>query len=409
MQSVYVLAGYQTDFARNFSKEGKDIADIVQETLDGVMQASALAPAQIGAIHVGNAFGELFNRQAQLGAMPASLDARFWGKPATRHEAACASGSMAILGAMAQIQAGWHDCVLVLGAEQERNVQGLTAARNLGAAAWTGREAKEVRLLWPHMFSRMAQIYAERYGMEYAYLAEIARRNLQHAKRNPLAQTRKWEFTQASFSQDDEANPVVDGWTRRNDCGQVTDGGAAVLLANARFAHLWAELHGKSLHQLARISGWGWRTAGLSLESKLAHSNALLFPHMAAAIQDAFARAGVADVWQMDLIETHDCFAMTQYIALDHFGLTPPGEGWRALQDDSLCFGGRLPVNPSGGLIGAGHPVGASGIRMLWDCAKQVTGLAGDYQVAGAQRAACLNLGGSASTIASFVLERGVA
>ncbi len=406
MQTVYVLAGSQTDFARNFAREGKDIADIVQETLAAVLAHSGLQPEQIGSIHIGNAFGELFNRQAQLGAMVASVDARFWGKPATRHEAACASGSMAILGAMCEIEAGRQDCVLVLGAEQERNVAGLTAARNLGSAAWTGREAQQARLIWPHLFGRLAEIYDERWGLQYAHLAEIARINLQHARRNPLAQTRDWNFTPASFTQDDDANPVVDGWTRRNDCGQVTDGGAAVILANAAFAESWAHQHGKTLQDLARIQGWGHTTAGLSLEGKLAHSGALLLPHLAQAIRAAWQRAGVHEVWQLDLIETHDCFAMTEYLALDHFGFAPPGQCWRVIEDGTLQLGGRLPVNPSGGLIGAGHPVGASGIRMLWDCARQVTGQAGDYQVAGARRAAFLNIGGSASTVASFVVGR---
>jgi len=94
-------------------------------------------------------------------------------------------------------------------------------------------------------------------------------------------------------------------------------------------------------------------------------------------------------------------------MAIDHFGLTPPGQSWRAIESGDLWIGGRVPVNPSGGLIGGGHPVGASGVRMLLDAVKQVTGAAVDYQVPGARTAATLNIGGSATTSACFVVGRG--
>jgi acetyl-CoA C-acetyltransferase len=108
----------------------------------------------------------------------------------------------------------------------------------------------------------------------------------------------------------------------------------------------------------------------------------------------------------VDGIETHDCFTTTEYMAIDHFGITPPGESWRAIEAGDIEHGGRIPVNPSGGLIGLGHPVGATGVRMALDGYKQVTGQAGDYQVDGARRFATLNVGGSATTTVSFVIER---
>lgn len=403
-QNVYILGGAQTDFSRNFAREQKDIADVFREVSDETMRAAQVTPAEIDAIHVGNAFGELFNRQAQMGALLASSDPAFWGKPASRHEAACASGSIAILAAMAEIEAGRYDCVLVLGVEQERNVQGLTAARHLGTAAWTGHEAQNLKLVWPNIFSDLAQEYDRRYGLQYAHLAAIAQNNFANAKRNPLAQTRAWQFAPGSFSEDDELNPVVAGWTRRQDCGQITDGAAAVVLASAAYAKTWATRHGKEFDKLPRITGWGHRTAGLGLQDKFKYSESLVFPHLQHAILDAFRRAEIGDVWQLDGIETHDCFAMTQYCAIDHFGITAPGQSWRAIEEGSLAFEGKLPINPSGGLIGGGHPVGASGIRMLWDAARQVSGIAGEFQIAGAGRVATLNIGGSMTTVVSFVV-----
>jgi acetyl-CoA C-acetyltransferase len=121
-------------------------------------------------------------------------------------------------------------------------------------------------------------------------------------------------------------------------------------------------------------------------------------------VADAFRRASLADVWQLDGIETHDCFTTTEYMAIDHFGITAPGESWKAIEDGTIERGGSLPVNPSGGLIGGGHPVGATGARMLFDAVKQVEGRAGDIQVEGARTFATLNIGGSLSTVASFVV-----
>ncbi len=131
-----------------------------------------------------------------------------------------------------------------------------------------------------------------------------------------------------------------------------------------------------------------------------------MFPQVRGAITDAFERAAVDGVGEIDAIETHDCFSTTHYMAIDHFGLTAPGESWRAIEDGTVAFDGKCPINASGGLTGCGHPVGATGVRMLADSAKQVSGTAGDYQVPDAGRVATLNIGGSATTTVCFVVER---
>jgi acetyl-CoA C-acetyltransferase len=132
-----------------------------------------------------------------------------------------------------------------------------------------------------------------------------------------------------------------------------------------------------------------------------------VLPHVRRAITDAYGRAGVEGPRGVDVVECHDCFTITAYMAIDHFGLTKPGESWRAIEEGDVWRGGKLPLNPSGGLIGGGHPVGATGVRMLLDAAKQVTGAAGDYQIDGARTAATLNIGGSATTSACFVVGVG--
>jgi acetyl-CoA C-acetyltransferase len=405
---VYVLGGYQTDFAKNWSRGGEDISTIVRDTTRGALAACDLEAADIETIHVGNAFGELHRHQAHLGAMVASTLPEFYGTPASRHEAACASSSIAVLAAMAEIEAGRYGCALVLGAEEERNVHGDQAAKNQAAAAWVGHEGENAKFMWPHMFSNLGDEYDRRYGLKYEHLGRIAEINLGNAKRNPNSQTRSWKFTEASFREDDEANPVIEGRIRRQDCGQITDGGAAVVLASAEVAAAYAKRRGGTLEQLPYIAGWGHRTASLLMREKLERSRgeAYVLPHVREAITQAWKRAGIDGTGSLDGIETHDCFTTTEYMAIDHFGLTAPGESWKAIESDEISSGGKLPINPSGGLIGAGHPVGATGARMLLDAARQVTGAAGDCQVEGAKTFQTLNIGGSCTTVVSFVVSR---
>jgi acetyl-CoA C-acetyltransferase len=398
---VWIAGSYQSDYARNYAREGLEISDMVAEAVTGTLTAAGLAPEDVEAIHVGNAFGQLFTGQGQLGAMPATVEPLLWGKPAARHEAACASGSIAVLAAMAEIEAGHYDCVLVLGVEQERNVPGSQAPRYLGAAAWIGHEGESATFMWPYMFSQLADEYDRRYGLDESHLRAIAELNMRNAKDNPLAQTRSWSFAADSFSADDTANPVVEGRLRRTDCGQVTDGTAGVVLVSGRF--LAGRLGGRAA---ARIAGWGHGTAGLALQPKLDRSKdePYVFPHVRQVVLDAFRRGGIADVSALDAIETHDCFSVSEYMAIDHFGITGPGESWKAVENGELERGGTIPVNPGGGLIGIGHPVGASGVRMLHDAARQVTGRAGDCQVDGAATVATLNIGGSLTTAVSFIV-----
>jgi acetyl-CoA C-acetyltransferase len=302
---------------------------------------------------------------------------------------------------MADIEAGRYDCVLVIAVEQERNVPGAEAPKNLAAAAWIGHEGQDAKFMWPYMFSQLADEYDRRYGLDTRHLHAIAELNTRNAKANPLAQTRNWTFGPGGFADDDTDNPVVEGRLRRTDCAQITDGTAGVLLVSDRFR---ASRPGAAKH--ARIAGWGHGTAGLPLQAKFDRSQGqpYVFPHVRHVVKGAFRRARIADVTKLDGIETHDCFSMSEYMAIDHFGITGPGESWKAVENGDLERDGAIPVNPSGGLIGVGHPVGATGVRMLRDAARQVTGQAGDTQVNGARTFATLNIGGSLTTAVSFVV-----
>jgi acetyl-CoA C-acetyltransferase len=407
-QPVYILGGFQTDFARAWSRNGQDLSDMVREGTLGALEAAQVAPSEIQSIHVGNAFGELQRQQAHLGAMVAQVVPELWGVPAMRHEGACASGSLAVLAAMAEIEAGRYDCVLVLGVEEFKNTAGDQASKNQNAASWQGHEDIDCTFMWPAVFGRVGMEYERRWGLDRRHLNRIAELNYASARRNPLAQTRKWSFDERSFTDDDEANPIIEPGIRRQDCGQITDGACAVVLASASYAREHARRTGIALERTARIAGWGHRNAGLRLLDKFERSRdeAYMFPHLRQAIEDTWRRAGVGGIGDIDGVETHDCFTVTEYAAIDHLGLTPPGQSWRAVEDGTIERGGRCPMNMSGGLIGGGHPVGATGTRMLLDAARQVTDQAQDMQIDGARRVQTLNIGGSCATVVSFVVER---
>jgi acetyl-CoA C-acetyltransferase len=400
--NIWILGGYQSDFARNLTREGVDYAGLTAEIVASTLQAAKIDATDIGVVHVGNAFGEMFAAQGHLGAMPATVVDGLWDTPSSRHEAACASGSIAALAAIADLRSGAYETALVFGVELEKTVSGETAARHLGAAAWTGQEGEDAKFMWPYMFSRVADEYDRRYGVDESHLRAIATVNFANARRNPNAQTRDWTVPDliAGDSLEDEVNPIVEGRIRRFDCSQMTDGGSGVVLVTDNYLRDHPEAK-----PLARIEGWGHRTVGLGMQQKLDRSaeDPYVMPHVRRTVMDAFERARVT-LDDLDGIEVHDCFTPSEYLAIDHIGLTGPGESWKAIENGEIEIGGRLPINPSGGLIGGGHPVGASGVRMLFDAAKQVSGTAGAYQVEGAGTFGTLNFGGSTATTVSFVV-----
>ena len=404
---VYVLGGWQSDYAKNWDRHGIELADAFSEVVHNGLDAVELDPSDIEVGHVGNFVGELFAGQGMLGGFFGLVNPAFDGLPTSRHEAACASGSVAVLAATADIECGRYDLACVVGLELMRNVSGVVAAENLGAAAWAGHEYQDATYAWPRAFSDLADEYERRYGLSYDHLMAISRNNFANAKRNPNAQTRSYQFAPDAFSESDEHNPVIEGRTRKMDCGQVSDGSAVVFLASAKRAAEYADKRGIALGSIPRITGWGHRSAPISYSAKIRASEhePYVFPQVRRTATEARTRAGLTDVAQIDAFEVHDCFAMTEYMAIDHLGLTAPGEAWKAVESGSIEIGGANPINPSGGLIGMGHPVGATGVRMVLDGYKQVTGTAGDYQVEGAKRLQTLNIGGSTTTTVSFIVE----
>jgi len=406
---VYILGGFQTDFARNWTREGKGVQAMINEVMDGAFAASNIEPREIQAAHVGNFAGELFTMQAHFGALVLNYNPVLRGIPTARHEAACASGSIAALAARTEIEAGLYDLVLVLGVELMKSVDSKTGGDYLGTAAWYEKECQGINFPFPKLFDRIYDLYNALYGVDYEHLAQISTINYANAKRNPKAQTRDWYMNKRHACSTGEFNRAIGNTLRTTDCCQVTDGAAAVFLCSQDYVEKYCASHGLNLDEIPYIQGWGHTTAPILIDDKIeeARKSEYPLPYTRRAILDAYTRAGISGIEDISCIETHDCFTITEYAAIEHFGFARPGEGCKAIEDGVIEFDGRCPVNPSGGLIGGGHPVGTTGTRQLLDAYLQVAGRAGDYQVAGAKRVATLNIGGSATTNVVHIIGAG--
>ena len=359
---------------------------------------------------VGNFIGELYADQGHLGALLTEVNPALYGVPSARYEAACASSSVALDAAISKVRLGDYDLAMVVGWELMKTVSSKECAAILGRAALYEKECKGVDFPFPTLFGQLADRTIERYGIDAkAYMDDLARisvLNYANAKRNPLAQTRKWYMDWEEASRRGTAtNGLVGGTLAVSDCSQVTDGAAVVFLVSERLA---AEL---GRRELPYVKGYGHRTAPMVFNKKMEEScsSDYLLPWTRRAVVDAYGRAEVT-VDDIDVFETHDCFTSSEYVAISAFGITKPRDEHVAIVDGTIAFGGAKPINPSGGLIGCGHPVGASGCRMFLDIDKQVVGGAGGYQVLHdgelPRNAAMLNIGGTATTNYVFVLGR---
>lgn len=414
MSKVYILGGAQTDFERNWTKEGKGMIALLKEAVtDGLSDAGVSFDEIIRlnkdnrvACFVGNFIAEKYVDQGHLGAFLTEINPAFYGVPSARYEAACASGSVAIDAAQTKIRADEYDLAIVVGWELMKTVDSYLGGEFLGRAAYYEKESKGIELPFPKLFGKLADETISKYELdEKRYLdalAEISLINYSNAKRNPLAQTRKWFMsTEQAKMRDTETNPLVGGRLAVSDCSQITDGAAVVVLASEDY------LKERGYNNKPVIKGYGHRTAPLLFDKKMKdnESSPYVLPWTRQAVLDAYRRSGLT-VDDIDAFETHDCFTSSEYAAISAFGLAEPGKEYEAVESGLIAFDGAKPVNPSGGLIGCGHPVGASGVRMLLDIYKQVYGTAGDYQVKGAKNAMMLNIGGTATTNYVFIVGK---
>ena len=321
--------------------------------------------------------------------LQASPDLRF--KRATRVENACATGSAAVHQGLKAIEAKAARIVLVVGVEQMTTTPGPEIGRNLLKASYV-REEADIAGGFAGIFGKIAGLYFQKYGDQSDALARIAAKNHRNGVGNPYAQLRKdlgFDFCRT----ESEKNPFVAGPLKRTDCSLVSDGAAALVLADVETA-------------LAMRKAVAFRAAEHVQDFlPMSRRDVLKFDGCAEAWKRALARAGVA-LNDLSFAETHDCFTIAELIEYEAMGLTREGEGARAIAEGWTQKDGKLPINPSGGLKAKGHPIGATGVSMHALCAMQLCGTAGDMQVKDARLGGLFNMGGTAVANYVSILER---
>lgn len=413
MSVVHVLGGAQTDFERNWKKEGKNLVALLKEVINDGFKETGFTFDELRRLNkdnrveafVGNFIAEDYIDQGHLGAFLTEVDEAFYGVPSARFEAACASSSVALDAAITKIKAGEIDVAIVVGFEIMKYVDSKVGGDILGRAAYYEKEGKGIEFPFPKLFGRLADAILNKYPEldEKRFMDALARIsviNYENAKRNPNAQTRKWfmSFDQAS-NRGNDTNALVGGRLAVSDCSQVTDGACCVILCSEKY------IKEMKIDNNVVVKGYGHRNAPLLFDKKIKDNvnSKYVLPWTRQAVLDAYRRSGLS-VDDIDVFETHDCFTSSEYAAISAFGITEPGKEYEAVENGTIAFNGSKPINPSGGLIGCGHPVGASGARMFLDCYKQVVNKSGRYQIKNAKNALMLNIGGSATTNYVFVI-----
>ncbi len=363
------------------------------------LMASVVAPAidhagvdvsDIDGIFVG-VMNNGFSKQDFQGALVAMGDERLAYTPAVRFENACSTGSAALYSAMDFIEAGRGRIALVVGAEKMTALPTAEVGEILLSACYRAEEAN-IPGGFAGQFGRIAQAYFQRYGDRSEELAMIAAKNHANGAVNPYAHMRK-DFGFDFCNTVSDKNPYVAGPLRRTDCSLISDGAAAIILADEETAAT-----------LNRAIGFRGRKHVNDIMA-LSRRDPLAFEGARRAWAGSLKLAG-ATLDDLSFVETHDCFTIAELIEYEAMGLAKPGEGYRVVQDGTALKTGRLPINPSGGLKSKGHPVGATGVSMHVMAAMQLMGEAGDMQIPNASLAGVFNMGGTAVANYVSIMER---
>ena len=362
---------------------------IVRVAVDALADAG-VGPKDVDEIVLGH-FNAGFSAQDFTAALvlQASPDLRF--KRATRVENACATGSAAVHQGIRTIEARAARVVLVVGVEQMTTTPAAEIGRNLLKASYV-REEADIDGGFAGIFGKIAGLYFQKWGDQSDALATIAAKNHKNGVGNPYAQMRKdlgYDFCRT----ESEKNPFVAGPLKRTDCSLVSDGAAAVVLADVETA-------------LKLKKAIAFRAAEHVQDFlPMSKRDILKFDGCAQAWKKALAQTGLK-LGDLSFVETHDCFTIAELIEYEAMGLTAEGQGARAALEGWTQKDGKLPVNPSGGLKAKGHPIGATGVSMHALCAMQLTGDAGDLQVKNARLGGIFNMGGTSVANYVSILER---
>jgi acetyl-CoA C-acetyltransferase len=362
------------------------VESLVVRVANEAMADAGLQASDVDEIILGH-FNAGFSPQDFTASLVLQADPGLRFKPATRVENACATGSAAVHQAIKSINAGAAKTVLVVGVEQMTRTPGPEIGRNLLRASYLPEDG-ETPAGFAGVFGNIAKGYFQRYGDQSDALAMIAAKNHKNGVANPYAQMRKdfgYEFCRA----EGDKNPFVAGPLKRTDCSLVSDGAAALIITDGELA--------KSMDKAINIRATAHAQDFLPMSKR----DILEFEGCAVAWQRALQSAGIK-LSDLSFVETHDCFTVAELIEYEAMGLTPKGQGARAIKEGWTQKDGKLPVNPSGGLKAKGHPIGATGVSMHVMTAMQLAGQAPEgMQIKDAKLGGIFNMGGAA--VANYV------
>lgn len=370
--------------------EGETLENLIVKVATDALDHAGIGPDEVDEIVLGH-FNAGFSAQDFTASLVLQADDRLRFKPATRVENACATGSAAVRQGIRAIDANAARIVLVVGAEQMTTTPGPEIGKNLLKASYLPEDG-DTPAGFAGVFGKIAQAYFQRYGDQSDALAMIAAKNHKNGVDNPYAQMRK-DFGYEFCRQESEKNPFVAGPLKRTDCSLVSDGAAALVLADTATA-------------LKMRRAVAFR-ANEHVQDFLPMSkrDILTFEGCEQAWTRALKNAGVT-LDDLSFVETHDCFTIAELIEYEAMGLAKPGEGAKLAMSGETAKDGRLPVNPSGGLKAKGHPIGATGVSMHVLTAMQLVGEAGGIQVPGAKLGGIFNMGGAAVANYVSILDR---
>ena len=387
MREVAIIGAGTTQFGELWERSFRDLA--VEAGLRAIEDAG-ISGEEIQALYGGNMSAGRFIEQEHIGALIADYAglARLH-IPSTRAEAACASGALAMHLAVLSIASGWYDLVIAAGIEKMTDVESDSAEELLASSVDRKWEVIYGATL-PSLFAQMARLHMMRYNTTAEQMAQVAVKNHANAVHNPFAQYRR-EISLESVL----ASPLVADPIRMLDCSSIADGASAVVVCAAEKARQYTDspIYVKASAQASDTISLHDRRDLITMDATVV------------AAKKAYQQASLRPS-QIDLAEVHDSYTIAELIAIEDLGFVKKGEGGTATEAGETALGGRIPVNPSGGLKACGHPLGATGIRQIVEITQQLRGDAGKRQVPGAEVALTHNIGGTGGTAIVHIFTR---
>ncbi|MFH1003487.1 MAG: propanoyl-CoA acyltransferase [Chloroflexota bacterium] len=388
MREVAVLGVGMT----KFGVSEKTQLEMFGEAAMDAINESNIKLTDIQQVLVGSSDAEISEGQHVIASMCAG-EIGLAGLPATRFEGACAGSMMAIRDAFMWVASGFYDFVLAGGTERQQ-IMGTSLATRVMNMGMHSTYESPTGLTFPGIFAMMAHLYAHKYGIPLPQLKEamarVAIKNHKNATHNPKAHFQKEISLWDAFSAMMVSTPL-----QLYDCCPMSDGAAAVVIAPLELAR-------KLVKKPVVIAGVGQSSAAsLCSQKDIARVSA-----RENSSRQAYKMAGLTPK-DIDLAEVHDCFTIAEIVATEGLGFFDFGDGWKAVERGDTQIGGKIPINPSGGLKAKGHPVGATGAAQAYEVVKQIRGECGERQVEGAKIGMTDTIGGTLASIGNCILKRG--